>query len=357
MIYDHEGCELGMGAFRKSTNETPLISIIILNYNARDFSERCVDSVLRTDYPNFEVIFCDNASADGSVESVAKHFGYDARLKIVSNKKNYGAAEGNNIGARHVNANADYIVFLNNDTEVDAAWLKRLANVLDKNEKIGAAGCKQLLMANHQVIDIAGAQMDKFGFLYPRGRLEKDQGQFDQSVAEVFTYGSTALMVRKSVFDKIGGFDQKYFGWYEDNDLCWRIRLAGFKVVSVPNAKVYHAVSGSMRKLSKPTNTYYAERNKFFTLIKNYNLCSTFKIMPVLMMFNFSQMLFFLITKKIDNAFAMARAINWVILHFRIIWIEHLRVQYLVRRISDREIKMQMIKINPMQLWKKVRFA
>lgn len=355
MIYDHEVCELGMGALRKSTDETPLISIIILNYNAREFSVRCIDSVLRTDYPNFEVVFCDNASADGSVESITKHFGYDARLRIVSNKKNYGAAEGNNIGASHARVNAKYLVFLNNDTEVDATWLKWLANVMDKNEKVGAAGCKQLLIDNHQVIDIAGTQMDKFGFLYPRGRLEKDQGQLDQSITEVFTYGSTALMVRKSIFDRIGGFDQKYFGWYEDNDLCWRVRLAGFRVVSVPKAKVYHAVSGSMRKLPKPTNIYYAERNKFFTLIKNYTLCSALEIMPVLMLFYFSQMLFFLVAKKIGNAFAMVRAINWIILNFKVIWIKHLKVQYIVRRISDREIKMQMVKINPMHLWKKAR--
>lgn len=189
-----------MNTFKNSVNEVPpLISIIIVNYKSKDFSIRCLNSVLKTDYPNFEVIFCDNASGDGSVELVKEELDSDSRLKIVINRKNYGAAEGNNIGASYANFTAKYLVFLNNDTEVDTLWLKSLVNVMEKNEDVAAAGCKQLLMANHQVIDIVGANIDRFGFLYPRGRLEKDRGQFE-SIEEVFTYGSTALMVRRNVF-------------------------------------------------------------------------------------------------------------------------------------------------------------
>jgi GT2 family glycosyltransferase len=92
--------------------EHPMVSIIILNYNSRDFVEPCLKSVLNTDYPNFEVIFVDNASTDGSPELAKKRFGSDHRLKIIYNDKNVGFAEGNNVGAKK--AKGDYIVFLVN---------------------------------------------------------------------------------------------------------------------------------------------------------------------------------------------------------------------------------------------------
>lgn len=158
-------------------------------------------------------------------------------------------------------------------------------------------------------------------------------------------------------FERIGGFDSRYFGWYEDNDLCWRIRLAGFKIVSIPKAKIYHAVSGSMSKLSKHTNLYYAERNKIATLIKNYTLFSIFEIIPAIIFFQMSETILLLATRKIHSAISIIKAIAWNILNLRLIWIEHLRIKYNVRKISDNEIKMYMVPFSPKELWRKARIV
>jgi len=342
-------------ALQNNVNDNPLISIVILNFNAREFSERCLSSVLRTDYPNFEVIFVDNASSDGSVEQIKRKFSYDGRFEIVANERNYGPAQGNNVGARHADPKAKYLVFLNNDTEVDPHWLRQLINAIDRDETIGAAGCKQLLMANNRMIDVIGTQIDSFGFLYPQGRLELDDGQYDEGIREIFTYGSTALIVRKHVFSRVGGFDLEFFGWYEDNDLCWRIRLAGFRIVSVPKARIYHAVSGSFRKLPKYKSMYYAERNKITTLIKNYDSFSLLSVMPIVTFFAVCQIVVFSLVKKAYHARAIAKALLWNVMNFRNIWIKHLSVQHEIRTVSDREIKMCMERVNPMKLLRKAR--
>jgi GT2 family glycosyltransferase len=338
----------------KQYGKIPLVSIVISNFNGKKFLKGCLSSVLNTRYSNFEVVFVDDASTDGSVEYVREIFGHDSRLKIIVNKENYGPAKANNIGARHADPKAKYLVFLNNDTKVDQYWLKQLVNVIDKDATIGATGCKQLLMDNHQIIDVVGAEIDYYGFLHPRGRLEIDKGQYDESIKEVFTYGSTALMVRKCVFNKVGGFDSKYFGWYEDNDLCWRIRLAGYKVVSVPKAQVYHAVSGTIGKLPKYRSIYYAERNRIATLIKNYEFCSLIKILPVIIVFEVAGMIFFAVKQKPHYSVAVIRAMLWVIANLKYVWCQHLKVNRLVRKVSDKEIMSLMKKVNLKTLWQKV---
>ena len=126
----------------EKTGKWPLASIVILNYNGAKFIDQCLKSVLNTYYPNFEVIFVDNASTDDSVK-IAKSFSTDSRLKIIVNSSNVRFAEGNNIGAMH--AKCEIIVFLNPDTEVDPNWLKELIKVMTSSQLIGAAQSKLLL--------------------------------------------------------------------------------------------------------------------------------------------------------------------------------------------------------------------
>ena len=121
----------------------PLVSVIILNYNGMEFVESCLESVLSTDYPDFEVLFIDNASIDGSLEYVEDKFGRNTRIKIVANEKNYGFAEGNNIGFKHTEG--EYVVFLNIDTDVEPDWLSELVKVFEADPTIGAVQSKLLL--------------------------------------------------------------------------------------------------------------------------------------------------------------------------------------------------------------------
>jgi O-antigen biosynthesis protein len=111
-------------------SKSPLISVIILNYNGKKYLQNCISSVLQTTYPNFEVILVDNASTDQSLKTVKEKFAEDPRLKIIENNRNLGFSGGNNIGYNF--SKGEYIAFLNNDTTVTPSWLTHLSNALTK---------------------------------------------------------------------------------------------------------------------------------------------------------------------------------------------------------------------------------
>lgn len=147
----------------------PFISIIILNFNGKEYVKRCLSSVLKSEYSNFEVIFVDNASTDESLAAVRDAFGNEKRLKIVRNKKNLGFSGGNNVGFEHAVGN--YIVFLNNDTIVEPNWLTSLVNAMLDDPSIGLAS-SMILQYNGE--NIASAGMLFSDFFCINSLLEKD---------------------------------------------------------------------------------------------------------------------------------------------------------------------------------------
>jgi GT2 family glycosyltransferase len=315
----------------------PSVSIIILNYNGRDFVERCLKSVLNTDYPNFEVVFVDNASTDGSPELVKKMFGSDPRLKFIHNDNNLGFAEGNNIGARA--AKGEYIVFLNNDTEVDPNWIEEIVKVMESDLTIGIAQSKLRSLGNRRLMDCAGGFIDHYGWSHRRGEREEDRGQFSK-VDEIFYAVGAAMVVRRGILNKVEMFDPNYFIYFEDTDLCWRVWLSGHRVVFVPASIVFHMVRGTMKK--QPVRTIFLGcRNNITTLLKNYELCNVVKYLPANLMFICVVATFRLLKGEINMTLAYFKAILWNILNLKHIWAERLRVQHLIRKISDDKLSEQ----------------
>ena len=146
---------------------TPLVSVIILNFNGENYLKRCLFSVLDTKYPNFEVIFVDNASTDSSLKLVEKNFGNDKRLRIFKSNENLGFSAGNNFGFSQ--AKGDYIVFLNNDTIVDPYWLDALVSTMEKDKTIGLAGSTILSIDGKKLRGAGGLWSDYLLFLCPIG--------------------------------------------------------------------------------------------------------------------------------------------------------------------------------------------
>lgn len=321
--------------------EYPKVSIVVLNFNGKRYLYRCLSSILRQSFTSFEILFVDNASVDGSVKYVKERFGNESKLRIVVNSCNYGPALGYNTGAKH--ANSEYIMFLNNDTEVHVECLKELVTVMDNDSTIGAAGCKQLLMDDRARVDDVGGYLDAFGFVYPVcPHHEFDHGQYDK-INEVFRYGETALIIRRDLFNRIGGFDSKYFMWHEDNDLCWRVYLAGSRIVSVPTARIYHRVSGAVKKTPKALSQFYNERNRIVTLIKDYSFLSFLKVSFSLAILECAQVFIFVIQNKRDYAVSTLKACRWVIVNFKDVWKRHQATQQ-IRKTSDREIMRRFVK-------------
>jgi len=247
------------------TLKTPLVSIIILNYNGQRYIAKCLSSVLNTEYPNFEVIFVDNHSTDGSIDIVRKVS--DPRLKIIVNDRNYGYAKGNNIGVKY--ASGKYIVFLNVDTEVDSKWLKYLVEVMESDESIGGAQAK-IIYANRQHVWSFLSSINPAGEVFLGGLDGKH-------VTDIFFASGCCSIYRKDLFERVGGFDEDYFMYVEDVDLGWRLRLFGYRIVAVPEAIIYHVGGGVSKYINNNFIIFLLKRNRIFTLIKNL-----LKYLPVL---------------------------------------------------------------------------
>jgi len=306
------------------------VSVIVLNYNNKKYLGPCIDSVLKSDYPNLELVFVDNASSDGSTDFVKKRFGSESSLKIVQNSENLGYAGGNNVGVDF--ATGEYLVFLNNDTEVDRNWLCELVTVMESDRNIGAAQGKLISTYNRKRFDNVGGFIDRLGFSILRGLQEEDEGQYDKC-SEIFFAIGAAFAVRRNVLNEVGLFDYAYFLYYEDVDLCWRIQLRGYKIVFVPKCVVFHAGGASSRKerLYKNLPEYHKHKNHITTLLKNYELFNLIRYMPVAV---FLEVLSDFVSFKSDR-FVRIRGIIYNIGNFDKIWKKRIEVQKKIRKKKD----------------------
>ena len=245
----------------------PLVSIVILNWNNQKLLQHCITSVLCTNYPNYEIIVVDNGSTDGSPAMVRREF---PTVTLIENKRNLGFTEGNNRGIRQSKGN--YIVLLNEDTEVDPNWLRKLIEVARSDEQIGILGCKLYYFHNRRLIQHAGGVIGKHAKTKHIGVNQVDTGQFDKITYPDYVIGA-AFMIKRELLDEIGLLDPIYFIYYEDTDMCYRAKKWGYKVAYVPGAIVYHHKGASWRSDFLSVHQFYlGERNRVRFVFKNYDL-------------------------------------------------------------------------------------
>lgn len=251
---------------RTSPPASPFFSVIVLNWNGRQFLEECLDSVLTQSFRDLELIVVDNGSTDGSVEFVRRRYG-DA-VRLVELPENTGFAGGNNRGIEV--ARGKWIVFLNNDTQADPHWLEELHLASERHPDVQIFACKVLNYYRRDEIDTVGHLMFPDGINRGRGRLETDRGQYDIE-EEVFFPSGCAAAYRKDLLDAIGGFDESFFAYGDDTDLGLRARVCGSLCLLVPKAVVYHKYSGTAGSYSK-FKVYHVERNRVWVLLKYFPL-------------------------------------------------------------------------------------
>jgi len=324
------------------SKEWPSVSVIVLNYMGRSYLERCIRSILNTDYPDFEIILVDNGSTDGSVEYVKEKFSFVSTLRIVHNEINLGIAEGFNSGMR--NASGDYVILQENDIEVDPDWLKELVKVLEKDPTIGAAQGK-ILQSDYRTIDCAGGFIDSFGLTYRRGQGEIDRGQHEK-IEEIFIGHSVGIAFRRSLLDKIGLFDPNFSFDKFDTDLCWRIWLSGYKVLYIPSSITYHGVGGTKKSMAKRKllkkpiyrkyrlDTLFHSSKSIITLsLKNYGLRNLLKYVPlhIVLLLGMND---YIVLKERDPMIlwhGFLKAILWNVSNFRDIWLKRKKNQLITR--------------------------
>ncbi|MEA1987511.1 MAG: glycosyltransferase family 2 protein, partial [Candidatus Marinimicrobia bacterium] len=193
-------------------SQKPLISIIVLNYNGKRFLKTLFDSLLRTTYPNYELIMVDNHSSEDDIDFVKKNY---PSVKVYDTGKNLGYAGGNNFGIKK--ANGEFVLLLNNDIEVTSGWLEPIMEEFESDENIAVCQPKILQMKNRNYFEYAGASggfMDIFGYPFLRGRImekiEKDEGQYDDNI-DLFWASGAAIAIRKKVLDQSGLLDEDFF--------------------------------------------------------------------------------------------------------------------------------------------------
>ena len=243
-------------------SSNPLISIVILNYNAGDLLINCVQSVLNTTYNNIEVIVVDNASKDQSHIRCKEKF--DA-IKLIQNKKNLGYCEGNNVGLRQVKGK--FVVILNPDTVVSPNWITELIEAYKKNGE-GLYQPKILSLYEKNIIQSTGNMLHIFGFGFARDKGVKDVQQ-RKEIEQIGYASGTCLFTSQAVFKKIGLLDSFLFLYHDDLDLGWRAAQRGIKSYFVPTSTIYHVESYSLRWSSK--KFFWLERNRRYCLLTHYS--------------------------------------------------------------------------------------
>ncbi len=318
------------------------VSIIILNYNGKRLLEHFLWSVKKLNYPNFEVVILDNGSTDDSVEFLTKYF---PEFIVFKSQKNLGFSEGCNVAVQH--ASGDYLLFVANDMELDSNFINELIEVMESDPTIGVCTGKTLKIdsANKRtnLIDNLGGDVDVLGFASPRAKNKVNETQKDLKSPVFFAYGCPS-MIKRQVFIKVGGFDSDYFALYEDLDICWRIRLAGYKVCVNPLAVSYHKVSVTVNSIFKPSKVrFLAEKNILRTLTKNYSISTLVRILPQYFAILSSETMFYLLIKRVDMASATVKSIIWNIRHLRSCLLLRAKAQE-IRVINDKTIQKGMIK-------------
>ncbi len=254
---------------------------MILNWNGKNYLEQFLPSVLATTYSNKEIVVIDNASGDDSLAFLQHYY---PQVRIISNSENAGFAGGYNQGLKQVTA--DYYVLLNSDVEVQPGWVDPVIRLMESNKAIGACQPKLLQYADKTAFEYAGAAggwIDALGYPFARGRVfdhcEKDNGQYNDAVPIAWASGA-AFFIRASLYQELGGFDERFFAHMEEIDLCWRLQNSGQEIWYCPDSVVYHVGGGTLPKGSF-RKVFLNYRNNLIMLAKNLPLLRFCWVFPL----------------------------------------------------------------------------
>ena len=320
------------------------ITVVIPHYNGIEILRDCLQSLYKNTFTDFMTLVIDNGSTDGSQDFIKKDF---PQVKLIENEKNLGYAGGCNQGIKM--SETPYVLLLNNDTLMPDNFLLEMVNAIELDDRIAMVQPKILSIQNKDHFDYsggAGGELDIFGYPFARGRIfdevEKDDGQYDAIDTNCFWTSGCALLLRKSVTDKIGLLDEDFFAHQEEIDLNWRAQLAGYRNVVTMKTYIYH-YSGYTLRSDNERKMYLNHRNNLIMMIKNYSI-------PHLILFFPIRMLLELITVIVDFVFwegkrsrAALKSLIDVSFHIFIIFRNRKKIQRL-RKVSDSKIMQNMYK-------------
>jgi GT2 family glycosyltransferase len=298
---------------------------VIVSYNAKTKLLACLDSVLQSLPDSSELIVVDNASIEGNADAVESLF---PDIALIRSETNLGFAGGCNLGTRY--AAGEHLVFLNQDTIVEPGWLEALLAPFDNDSSIGLTTARIVLLADPTKLNTCGCDIHLTGLTLCRGMGRSSDTYFD--VENVGAISGAAFAIRRSLFDRLGGFDETMFLYLEDTDLSWRGRLAGYRTVSAPGSVVQHDYELRIT----PLKVFWEERNRYLMLLKSLKWRTLIVLLPVYLIAEGITWSFVLLKDR-RNITNKIRAYRWTIVNWRQI-LEKRRDTQLLRRQPDRRL-------------------
>jgi GT2 family glycosyltransferase len=314
------------------------VSIVLVTHNGTNIVEECLNCLRRLQWSNLEIIVVDNASIDDTLEHVQRTLPTASILRLPRNR-GYGA--GCNEGARV--ARGEILLFVNQDVAVSADFLDGIVSVLNGNDKIGVCGGTVLSWDGKMLISIGqvferwtGYGLD-VGFGSSNVNLRKDVG-------EVFSPNGSAFAVRTNVFHQIGGFDESMFMYFDETDLSWRARMAGFRVACSRRSIVRHMITPE--RAHRASSRYYIDRNSLLSAFRNYEVSSLIRFLPTSIGTRLAAVALFTVFGRRELAHSVFRALADFTTRLPKTWKER-RALSRIRRVSDMEVMRREVLAKP----------
>lgn len=310
--------------------KVPLVSVVIVTHSNKGWLKKSIPSLLKQNYPKVEIIVVDNGSLDKAGDLVEKE--YPNKVKVVKLRVNQGFGAGCNVGFEK--SKGKYVCFANEDMVFDRDYLAKLVEAMESDRLIGASQGTAYYYDNPDKVQSEGLFFNYSGVLTGNdsGKNKVKKG----GVSEIFS-AVVPFVVKREAFEKVGGFDEDFFLYFEEVDLCWRMRLLGNKVVLVPEAKVLHKGGTSTRKMDLSLVTEYSIRHRIASFIKNLDFPRMVFGLLVQFVVTTVGWFVFLIRRRFGLAFAVCKAWGWNVWYLPNTMLKRKEVQ-LRRKITDKKL-------------------
>jgi N-acetylglucosaminyl-diphospho-decaprenol L-rhamnosyltransferase len=239
---------------------SPWVRVVIVNFNSGDLLQFAVDGLAAQTMTDFEVVIVDNASTDEALERLALP---DPRFRVIHGKSNIGFAAGANLGSE--NACTPWLAMLNPDAIPDQEWLAKLRFATERYPDFAMFGSTQLMAKAPMLLDGAGDNYSVFGIAW-RGGYGRPVAEVSSDM-EVFSLCAAAALYRRDVFSDAGGFAEIFFCYLEDVDLCFRLRLHGYRAMQIVDARVLHIGSATVDAMGSFAQ-YHTTRNGVWLMVR-----------------------------------------------------------------------------------------
>ncbi len=264
------------------------VAVIIVNWNGGRFLEGCLVSLMRQTQIPGEIILVDNASTDGSLE-IARRF---PAVRVIVLAQNTGFARGNNLAIAAASAESEWIALLNPDAFAAPRWLETLLMAAEANPEFDVFGSKLVNAADPVVLDGAGDVYHVSGRVW-RTAHSVPMTSSSETECEIFSPCAAAALYRRSAFEEVGGFDEDFFCYVEDVDLGFRLRLAGYRCLYVPQSVAHHVGSGTTGGQHSDFSVYHGHRNLVWTFVKNMPGVLFWLLLPLHVALNLASIVWF----------------------------------------------------------------